>query len=83
MTLNRIVASAMVHGPAVGLGLLDAAGDELAPTGHRPDAVRAHLLDELGEHDAAREHYLRAARGTLSLPEQRYLMGRAAAHRRP
>jgi predicted RNA polymerase sigma factor len=81
VALNRIVATAMVHGPAAGLALLDAAGDELAPTGHRRDAVRAHLLDELGEHDAAREHYLRAARGTLSLPEQRYLMGRAAAHR--
>jgi RNA polymerase sigma factor (sigma-70 family) len=81
--LNRIVASAMVHGPAVGLALLDAAADQLAATGHRPDAVRAHLLDELGEHDAAREHYLRAARGTLSLPEQRYLVSKAAAHRRP
>jgi RNA polymerase sigma factor (sigma-70 family) len=81
VALNRIVAAAMVHGPAVGLALLDAAGDELAPTGHRRDAVRAHLLDELGDHDAAREHYLRAARGTLSLPEQRYLMGKAAAQR--
>ena len=67
----------------MGLRLLDEGAGELAPTGHRPDAVRAHLLDELGEHDAAREHYLRAARGTLSLPEQRYLMGRATAHRRP
>jgi RNA polymerase sigma factor (sigma-70 family) len=82
VALNRIVATAMVHGPAVGLAVLDAAGDDLAPTGHRHDAVRAHLLDELGEHDAAREHYLRAARGTLSLPEQRYLMDKAAASRR-
>jgi RNA polymerase sigma factor (sigma-70 family) len=81
VALNRIVAAAMVHGPAGGLALLDAAGDELAATGHRRDAVRAHLLDELGRHDAAREHYLRAARGTLSLPEQRYLMAKAAAHR--
>jgi len=79
--LNRIVASAMVHGPAAGLALLDAAGDELAPTRHRRDAVRAHLLDELGDHEAARENYLRAARGTLSLPEQRYLMAKAATHR--
>jgi RNA polymerase sigma factor (sigma-70 family) len=81
--LNRIVATAMVRGPAVGLGLLDAGAAALAATGHRLHAVRAHLLDELGEHDAAREHYLRAARGTLSLPEQRYLMGKAAAHRPP
>jgi predicted RNA polymerase sigma factor len=69
----------MVRGPAVGLRLLDAAAGELAPTGHRPDAVRAHLLDELGDHAAACEHYRRAARATLSLPEQRYLMGKASA----
>ena len=78
VTLNRIVAAAMVDGPAVGLRLLDEAAAELAPTGHRPDAVRAHLLDELGEHEAARELYRRAARATSSLPEQRYLTGRAA-----
>jgi RNA polymerase sigma factor (sigma-70 family) len=83
VALNRIVATAMVRGPAVGLALLDAGADALAATGHRLDAVRAHLLDEMGEHDAAREHYLRAARGTLSLPEQRYLIGKAAAHRPP
>ena len=79
VTLNRIVATAMVRGPAAGLRLLDSAAAELAPTGHRPDAVRAHLLDELGEHEAAREHYRRAARGTLSLPEQRYLTAKASA----
>lgn len=83
VALNRIMAAAMVHGRDVGLGLLDAADDELGATGHRRDAVRAHLLDELGEHEAAREHYLRAARATLSLPEQRYLRGKAAACRRP
>jgi RNA polymerase sigma factor (sigma-70 family) len=81
VTLNRIVAVAMVRGPAVALGHLDAAAGELALTGHRADAVRAHLLDELGEHDAAREHYRRAARLTLSLPEQRYLLSRATAAR--
>jgi RNA polymerase sigma factor (sigma-70 family) len=82
VALNRIVATAMVHGAAAGLALLDAAGDELAPTGHRRDAVRAHLLDELGEQDAARAYYLRAASGTSSQPEQRYLRGKAAALRR-
>jgi predicted RNA polymerase sigma factor len=75
--LNRIVATAMVHGPAVGLELLDASGAQLDATGHRRDAVRAHLLDELGDHAAAREHYLRAARGTLSLPERSYLLSKA------
>jgi len=77
VTLNRIVAVAMVNGPGVALRQLDDAAGELAPAGHRPDAVRAHLLDQIGDHDAAREYYRRAARHTLSLPEQRYLLGRA------
>jgi RNA polymerase sigma factor (sigma-70 family) len=78
VTLNRIVAVGMVRGPAVALEQLDAAGSDPALTGHhRVDAVRAHLLDEAGHHDAAREHYRRAARHTLSLPEQRYLLTRA------
>jgi predicted RNA polymerase sigma factor len=67
----------MVNGPAEGLALLDAAGARLDATGHRRDAVRAHLLDELGDHAAAREHYLRAARDTLSLPERCYLLSKA------
>jgi predicted RNA polymerase sigma factor len=78
VTLNGIVAVGMVRGPAVALEQLDAAESDRALTGHhRVDAVRAHLLDEAGQHDAAREHYRRAARQTLSLPEQRYLLTRA------
>jgi predicted RNA polymerase sigma factor len=42
------------------------------------DAVRAHLLERADDLDGAREHYLRAARRTLSGPEQRYLASRAA-----
>jgi RNA polymerase sigma factor (sigma-70 family) len=69
VTLNRIVAVGMVRGPAVALEQLDAAETNPALAGHyRVDAVRAHLLDETGQHDAAREHYRRAARHTLSLP---------------
>jgi predicted RNA polymerase sigma factor len=41
--------------------------------------VRAHLLELAGEPDAAREAYLRAARMTASVPEQRYLMLRASS----
>jgi len=41
-------------------------------------AVRAHLLDLAGDREAARTHYLVAARRTLSIPEQRYLESRAA-----
>jgi predicted RNA polymerase sigma factor len=40
--------------------------------------VRAHLLDLAGDRDAARIYYRRAARRTLSVPEQRYLESRAA-----
>jgi RNA polymerase sigma factor (sigma-70 family) len=78
VTLNRIVALAMVDGPRAGLAELDRAESEPALSGHhRVEAVRAHLLDLAGERDAAREHYRIAARRTLSLPEQRYLESRA------
>ena len=79
VTLNRIVAVAMVHGPQAGLQQLTAAEADPALAGHhRVDAVRAHLLDLTGDRAAAREHYRRAARHTLSIPEQRYLQSRAA-----
>ena len=45
---------------------------------HRVDAVRAHLLEMAGDVEAARADYRRAARRTLSIPEQRYLESRAA-----
>lgn len=48
---------------------------------HRVDAVRAHLLELAGDREKAREHYARAARATLSLPERRYLEERARASR--
>jgi predicted RNA polymerase sigma factor len=38
----------------------------------------AHLLEQAGDPPAAREFYLRAARMTSSLPEQRYVTRRAA-----
>jgi RNA polymerase sigma factor (sigma-70 family) len=79
VTLNRIVALAMVHGPAAGLERLDAAEADPALAGHhRVDAVRAHLLDLAGDGEAARACYRAAARRTLSIPEQRYLEARAA-----
>jgi RNA polymerase sigma factor (sigma-70 family) len=78
VALNRIVAAAMVHGPTEGLARLrDAAADPALAGHHRVDAVRAHLLELAGDRDAAREHYARAARATLSLPERRYLEQRA------
>jgi predicted RNA polymerase sigma factor len=82
VTLNRIVAAAMVHGPHTGLRQLADAATDPALAGHyRVDAIRAHLLDMAGDHDAARTHYQRAARRTLSLPEQRYLQSRAGRRR--
>ncbi len=79
VTLSRAVAVAMVHGPTAGLamlGTLDAA--DRAAQGHRLDAVRAHLLEQSGDLDAARTAYLRAAEATASQPEQRYLQLKAA-----
>jgi RNA polymerase sigma factor (sigma-70 family) len=79
VTLNRVVAVAMVHGPQAGLAQLAAAEADPALAGHhRVDAVRAHLLDLAGDREAARVHYRLAARRTLSVPERRYLESRAA-----
>jgi len=79
VTLNRIVAVAMVHGPQAGLEQLTEAEADPALAGHhRLDAVRAHLLELAGDQEAAVVHYRLAARRTLSVPEQRYLESRAA-----
>jgi len=79
-SLNRIVAVAMVHGERTALGELEdcAATPELAGH-HRVHSVRGHLLERLGETAAAVEQYRLAARATLSVPEQRYLMTRVQA----
>jgi RNA polymerase sigma factor (sigma-70 family) len=76
VALNRAVAVGMVEGPGAGLDALD--GIEGMDGHHRLEAVRAHLLEMAGEGDAARDAYRLAARLTTSLPEQRYLEGRAA-----
>lgn len=85
--LNRAVALAMVHGPAAGLAAVDAiADDPRLARGHRVAAVRAHLLERAGDVTAAVEQYRLAAARTTSVPEQRYLVVRAARlqdHRRP
>jgi RNA polymerase sigma factor (sigma-70 family) len=79
VTLNRIVAVAMVDGPVVALAeLQDAAADPALAGHHRLAAVRAHLLEMAGDLGGAREQYRLAARHTLSMPEQRYLDSRAA-----
>jgi predicted RNA polymerase sigma factor len=76
VTLNRLVATAMVHGPQVALTELAGADPGLAGS-HRPHAVRAHLLELAGDREQARASYLHAAQLTLSIPERRYLEARA------
>jgi RNA polymerase sigma factor (sigma-70 family) len=74
VTLNRAVAVAMTFGPQRGLDLLSPLLDHpVMSRHHRTHAVRAHLLELLGDRSAAAESYLRAARLTTSQPEQRYL----------
>ncbi|MEV2221670.1 DUF6596 domain-containing protein [Nocardia vinacea] len=77
VTLNRAVATAMVHGPAAGLELADTLEDQLADS-HRLDAVRGHLHEMAGDFPAAITCYTHAANHTTSLPERDYLTLRAA-----
>ena len=77
--LNHAVATAMVHGPSAGLKLLDNLDTDRRLTGHhRLHAVRAHLLELAGDHQAAITHYRIAANRTTSLPERNYLILQAA-----
>lgn len=77
VTLNRAVATAMVHGPAAGLALTDTVAEPLARS-HRLPAVRGHLFEMAGDPAAARTEYRRAAAQTASTPERDYLLLRAA-----
>jgi RNA polymerase sigma factor (sigma-70 family) len=73
-TLNRVVALAMVHGPAAGLdALAPLAADKRMARHHRLLATRAHLRELAGDPDAAGADYLQAARRATSVPERRYL----------
>jgi len=79
VTLNHAIAAAMVHGPAQGLQLLKALDTDPRLASHyRLDAVRAHLLEKMGDHEAAIKHYRIAATQTTSIPEQNYLLTQAA-----
>jgi predicted RNA polymerase sigma factor len=79
VTLNRAIATAMVHGPAAGLASLDGLVNDARLRGHhRLDAVRAHLLERAGDRVAAAGCYLRAAERATSTPERDYLLLRAA-----
>jgi predicted RNA polymerase sigma factor len=82
VTVNRAVAAAMVHGPAVGLEILAEAEGQLEAN-HRVEAVRAHLLEQAGDTDAAAAAYRRASALTTNLAEQRHLTRQAARVTRP
>jgi len=77
--LNHAIASAMVHGPTEGLHLLDTLkGDRRIAEHHRMDAVRAHLLEMVGDSQAAAKYYRAAAGKTVNLPERNYLLMQSA-----
>ena len=59
--LNRVVALAVVDGPAAGLLALDTVTDPTLAGHHRSHAVRAHLLEEVGDLPGARREYEIAA----------------------
>lgn len=77
--LNHAIATAMVHGPERGLQLLKTLDADPRLAGHyRLDAVRAHLLEKIGDMESAIKHYRLAAARTTSIPEQTYLIAQAA-----
>ncbi|MFO0614520.1 MAG: sigma-70 family RNA polymerase sigma factor [Polyangiaceae bacterium] len=74
VTLNRVVAAAMVRGPRAGLDLLEPLErDPRIADHHRLHAVRAHLLERAGDFERAIESYGRAAERTSNAPERDYL----------
>ncbi len=75
--LNLAVATAMVHGPAAGLTLLDGLGEQLGDH-HGLHAVRAHLLALDGDTGSAVVAFEMAAGRTTNLRERHYLTTEAA-----
>ena len=79
VSLNRAVATAMVHGTRAGLDLVAALDADARIAGHyRLDAVRAHLLERAGDRNEAARYYRAAAGKTTSTPERNYLLTKAA-----
>lgn len=80
--LARVVAVAHAHGPERGLALLDDLNqrhhlDSNPLTRQREHAVRAHLLQQVGDSTTAAELFRRAAELTDNQVEQRYLRDKA------
>jgi len=78
--LNRAVAVGMAFGPAAGLEIVDALGDEPSLANyHWLPSVRGDLLAKLGRLDEARAEFERAADMTRNARERDLLMARAHA----
>jgi RNA polymerase sigma factor (sigma-70 family) len=77
-TLNRAVALGEVHGPRAALDVVAELEQGVLAGNHRLLAVRAHLLEQAGDLAAASETFRQAARLAGSVPEQRFLLLRAA-----
>ena len=83
VALNHAVAVAMADGAEAGQArLADLAADPRIAGHPRFLAVSAHLLEMAGNTEAARTAYTEAARRSPSIPQQRYLNGRATRLRR-
>jgi RNA polymerase sigma factor (sigma-70 family) len=74
VALNHAVAVSMTTGPRAGLELIQQLeADPRINADRRFHAVRAHLLETVGEEAAALEAYRAAARAATNLQQQRYL----------
>ncbi|MFE2756218.1 RNA polymerase sigma factor [Actinosynnema sp. NPDC059335] len=76
--LNRAVALGEVHGPRAALDVVAGLERGALAGHHRLLAVRGHLLERAGDRAAASEAFRQAARLAGTVPEQRFLLLRAA-----
>ncbi|MCC8244072.1 RNA polymerase sigma factor [Saccharothrix luteola] len=76
--LNRAVALGEVRGPAAALEVVADLERGVLAGNHRLLAVRAHLLERAGDRTGASEAFRQAARLAGNVPEQRFLLLRAA-----
>jgi RNA polymerase sigma factor (sigma-70 family) len=80
VAMNRSVALARVHGPEAGLQALDSIPDRLSlETQHLYHAIRASFIARLGQPEAARAAYQRAADLAPCEAERVFLQGQAHA----
>jgi predicted RNA polymerase sigma factor len=76
--LNRAVALGEVRGPQAALEAVAELEQGVLAGNHRLLAVRAHLLEQAGDLAGASETFRQAAHLAGSVPEQRFLLLRAA-----